>query len=190
MKNFSKSIILFFMVISSAFASNKKPWVYFDLGETVINSKDMKKLSYIDGAKEYLEELKRDGYNVGLITNIPETWGADYQSKLAELKKVIASGWVDNKEFDWSVFDEVILPLNNTELKPAPTLFMKAIVKAESCPSVYIGDSDKEVAAASSVGMASKQFKREDPDLYVPIAEVNSFIEHNYKLDYDHECLR
>jgi beta-phosphoglucomutase-like phosphatase (HAD superfamily) len=183
-------VLLFAASSNSAIASNKSPWVYFDLGETIINSKDLKNISYITGSKEYLEQLKQNGYRIGLITNIPETWGADYPSKLAELKRVIASGWTESNEFDWSVFDEVILPLNNSELKPAPTLFLKAIQIAQSCPSLFIGDSEKEVLAASNLGMASKQFRREDPELYLPISDIANFIEQNYKLDYDLDCLR
>ena len=33
-----------------------KPWIYFDLGDTIIDTKDMKKLKYFKGAKDYLSE--------------------------------------------------------------------------------------------------------------------------------------
>jgi len=118
-----------------SFAQDKKPWIYFDLGNTVVNTNDMKHLKYMKGAREYIEELKREGFKVGIISNIPEDWGMDYDEKLQSLKKVIQDGWEEERPFDWTVYDEVILPLKNTEMKPAPILFLKAINKAESCPS-------------------------------------------------------
>lgn len=170
-------------------AQDKKPWVYFDLGDTVVNTKDMKDLKYINGAREYMDELKREGFKIGIISNIPENWGMDYDEKLLALKKVIQDGWTEERPFDWSIYDEVILPLKNTEMKPAPTLFLKAITLADSCPSLYIGESPKEIVAAKNVGMAAKLFNENDKEIYIPIREVKSFIVNNYSRDYDLGCL-
>lgn len=189
MKKLSK--VLFFLSVFSfsAMAKDKKPWVYFDLGDTVVRTKDMKHIKYMRGAREYMEELKREGINIGIISNIPEDWGLDYDGKLQSLKKVILDGWDEERPFDWSVFDEVILPLKNTEMKPSPTLFLKAISKAESCPSVYIGESPKEIAAAKEVGMAAKLYDESEESIYIPISTINTFIVENYHRDYDKNCL-
>lgn len=189
MKKLSK--VLFFMSLFAfnAKAQDKKAWVYFDLGDTVVNTKDMKHIKYMKGAREYMEELKREGFKIGIISNIPESWGLDYDEKLASLKKVIQDGWEEDRPFDWTVYDEVILPLKNTEMKPAPTLFLKAIHKAESCPSVYIGESPKEIVAAKDVGMAAKLFDETSQEVYIPINQVKTFLAENYRRDYDKECL-
>ncbi|MDD4974517.1 MAG: HAD hydrolase-like protein [Bacteriovorax sp.] len=185
------SQLLFFMSLFTfkAGAQDKKPWVYFDLGDTVVNTKDMKHLKYMKGAREYMDELKREGIKIGIISNIPENWGMDYDEKLQSLKKVIQDGWDEDRPFDWSVFEEVILPLKNSEMKPAPTLFLKAISKTESCPSVYIGESPKEIAAARDVGMAAKLYNESDEEIYIPVTQVKAFIADNYHRDYDKNCL-
>ncbi len=171
------------------FAQDKKPWVYFDLGDTVVNTKDMKNLKYINGAREYMDELKREGFKIGIISNIPENWGMDYDEKLMSLKKVIQDGWAEERPFDWSIYDEVILPLKNTEMKPAPILFLKAISLAGSCPSLFIGESPKEIVAAKNLGMAAKLFNENDSEIYIPISDVKLFIADNYTLEYDKTCL-
>jgi phosphoglycolate phosphatase-like HAD superfamily hydrolase len=187
------SQLLFFIGLFSfhtrAHAGEKHPWVYFDLGDTVVNTKDMKHLKYMNGACEYLEELKREGFKIGIISNIPEDWGLDYDEKLLTLKKVIADGWTEERPFDWSIYDEVILPLKNTEMKPAPALFIKAISKAESCPSLYVGESPKEITAAKNVGMAAKLYVEQDKEAYIPVEKVKAFIVSNYQREYDKECV-
>lgn len=181
----SFSLSAFFSIQAQA----KSLWVYFDLGDTVIRTKDMKNIKYIPGAREYMEMLKREGFKIGIISNIPETWGMDYQTKFAKLKKTISDGWAESEPFDWSVYDEVMLPLKDIDMKPAPHLFLKAMEKAESCPSIYIGESQKEIDAAKGLGMASKLFVETDTDLYVPILDMKNYIFSNYQREYDPECL-
>jgi phosphoglycolate phosphatase-like HAD superfamily hydrolase len=168
---------------------DKAPWVYFDLGDTVISTSDMKHLHYFKGAKAYMEDLKKNGFKIGIITNIPETWGMDYDEKLQTLKNVIQTGWDDNEPFDWAVYDDIILPLKNTEMKPAPTMFIKAIDKAFGCPSAFIGESPKEIQAATDAGMAAKLFVANDGELYIPVEKVNRYLKDNYKRVYDPECI-
>jgi beta-phosphoglucomutase-like phosphatase (HAD superfamily) len=189
MKALTRLICFISLFSFRAVAQDKKPWVYFDLGDTVVNTKDMKHLKYMKGARDYLEELKREGFKIGIISNIPENWGMDYDEKLLTLKKVIQDGWDEDRPFDWSIYDEIILPLKAHEMKPAPTLFLKAISNAESCPSVYIGESPKEIAAAEAVGMAAKLFNEADSEIYLPVTKVRGFIIENYRGDYDKNCL-
>jgi len=189
MKIFSQLLFLASLIGFQAKAQDKKPWVYFDLGDTIVNTKDMKHLKYMSGAREYLEELKREGFKIGIITNIPEDWGMSYDEKFQTLKKIIEDGWTEDRPFDWSIYDEVILPMKNNEMKPAPTLFLKAINKAEACPSMYVGESPKEIAAAKNLGMAAKLYIEKGDEPYVPVSEVRSFIVTNYQRDYDKDCL-
>lgn len=189
MGKFSK--ILFFISLFSfrAFGQDKRPWVYFDLGDTIVSTKDMNHLKYMKGAREYMEELKREGFNIGIISNIPESWGMNYDEKLQSLKKAISDGWDEESPFDWTIYDEIILPLKNSEMKPAPTLFIEAIKKATSCPSVYIGESPKEITAAKAVGMAAKLYNEAEEDVYIPIPQMKSFIVKNYQNVYDRDCI-
>ncbi len=192
MQWFRRWKIVFLLLMSGvspkSWSQDLKPWIYFDLGDTVINTKDMKHLKYFQGAKEYISELKRRGFHVGLITNIPETFGADYQEKFETLKKLIHDGWDDQEVFDWTVFDQVILPLKNTELKPGPVLFERALHKAGSCPSAYISENEKEVVAAKTHGFATKLFQEADHDIYVPHEKLKSFLKDEYRNKYEKEC--
>ena len=189
MKRLLSCIYLFSLYSQNVQAHEKKPWVYFDLGDTVVRTKDMKHLKYMRGAREYMDELKREGFNIGIISNIPENWGMDYDEKLLSLKKVIQDGWDEPAPFDWSVYDEIILPLNNNEMKPSPALFIKAITKSESCPSVYIGESPKEIVASKMEGMAAKLFVEDENEIYIPIGSMKTYIATNYKRDYDKKCM-
>lgn len=184
------NLLLFLSLLSTnVFGHDKKPWVYFDLGDTVVNTKDMNHIKYMKGAREYVNDLKREGFKIGIISNIPENWGMDYDEKLLTLKKIIHDGWDEDQPFDWSAYDEVILPLKNNEMKPAPTLFLKAITLAQSCPSVYVGESPKEIIAAQDVGMAAKIYNENDVVSFIPVQEVRPFIMENYRIDYDNDCL-
>lgn len=194
MKKMVLSIVLLWPIFGNAQlngvkkTAEKASWIYFDLGDTVVDTKDMKRLHYLNGAREYLDELKRNGFKIGLITNIPETWGIDYQEKFRTLKKVISDGWIESDPFDWAVFDEVILPKND-EMKPKAPMYMKAINKADGCPCAFIGESSKEVEAANSFGIAGKLFVANDSELYIPVDKVNRYLKDNYKRAYDRECM-
>ena len=65
------------------------PWVFFDLGDTLIDVKSRKgkDVQYLPGAAEYLADLRSKGYHIGLITNVPENWGPDHRTKVQVLKK-------------------------------------------------------------------------------------------------------
>jgi len=76
--------------------SSSKPWLFFDLGNTLVAnvldpvSHDIARLSWVryvgdDGkvtdAHEYLARLRAKGYTLGLVTNIPQSWGDPDLSK-------------------------------------------------------------------------------------------------------------
>lgn len=168
---------------------DKKMWFYFDLGNTVINTNDFKHLHYFPGVREYMHRLRAAGIKIGVITNIPESWGMNYPQKLMTLKKVIADGWAEPQNFEWEMFDQIILPMKDSGLKPAPALFLTAIQVAQGCPSAYIGESPNEIAAAQNVGMAAKLFTGNDPEIYVDPTRVREFLIRNYRLKYDLRCL-
>ncbi|MBI3534333.1 MAG: hypothetical protein HY072_02430 [Deltaproteobacteria bacterium] len=67
----------------------KRPWIFFDLGETLIatyiddndKTNDYKNMKYLDGAFEYLQELEKLNYPIGLIVDVPEKWGTEPEYK-------------------------------------------------------------------------------------------------------------
>lgn len=190
MKKWSKLLFLLSLFVFQAKAQDKKSsWVYFDLGDTLVNTKDMKKLRYMPGAREYIDKLAREGYRVGIISNIPEEWGLDYSQKLQRLKEVIKAGWIDEVPFDWKAFDVVLLPLKNHEMKPAPDLFLQAIQHSDLCPSVYVGENPKEIKAAQATGMAAQLFSEDSPEPYIPVSKLKKYLTENYALNYDEDCL-
>jgi phosphoglycolate phosphatase-like HAD superfamily hydrolase len=168
----------------------KAPVMYFDLGDTIVDTKDMKHIHYYQGALNYLLELKSKGYQLGMITNIPETFGSDYDAKLLTLKKLISDNWDDTIAFNWDIFDDIILPLKNTELKPNPVMFEKAIAHAQRCPVSYISESAKEITAATNIGLATHLFVLNAPTMYVPVNSVKAYLKDNYKIPYDEDCFK
>jgi beta-phosphoglucomutase-like phosphatase (HAD superfamily) len=168
--------------------SEKKMWFYFDLGDTLINAKDMNHLRYFPGVRVYLRQLKSHGLRIGMITNIPESWGTDYPQKLRALKKVISQGWDEREAFEWELFDEIILPLRDTERKPSPVLFLQAIDRAWLCPSAFISESNAEIDAARKEGMAAKLFEPKDRELFVRPERAREFLLRNYKRKFDPRC--
>jgi len=109
-------------------------------------------MRYTPGAVEYLDGLIAAGYAIGAIINIPESFGrpGNYASKLQALKEFVANNWSDQRVFDWSVFDHVLLPLWDRERKPAPRLFKEArrISEAQGKTGFYQGETRAEVVAS------------------------------------------
>jgi FMN phosphatase YigB (HAD superfamily) len=155
--------LLFFVLAlgftHSAFAGCDLPWVFLDLGaNTVIDTSDdtFDKVRYMPGAHEYLQDLRNKGYHVGLLVNIPETWGKTQEEKLETTKKFIAAQWDDSAPMDWDQFDlGVAFPPTDAERKPAPYLFDQAFKRAQEagCEAVYQTALPDEVPAANKAGM-------------------------------------
>ncbi len=60
----------------------KKNHVFFDLGETLVDTKTFgfDPVFYLPGARELLTKLMRRGHPLGLITDVPVSWGDGYPS--------------------------------------------------------------------------------------------------------------
>ncbi len=185
-----KMLLSVFGILFATMAHAKAPVMYFDLGDTIVDTKDMKHIHYYQGALNYLLELKSKGYQLGIITNIPETFGSDYNAKLLTLKKFIGDNWDDSITFNWDIFDDIILPLKNTELKPSPVMFEKAVEHGNNCPVSYISESPKEITAASNTGLATHLFVMNDPDMYVPLNNIKTYLKDNFKKSYDEDCFK
>jgi FMN phosphatase YigB (HAD superfamily) len=143
----------------AAQASCALPWVFLDLGaNTVIDTSNdtYDHIKYMPGAHAYLQDLRDKGYHVGLLVNIPETWGKTQEEKLETTKKFIGAKWIDSVPLDWDQFDlGVAFPPTDAERKPAPYLFDQAMKRAQDagCDAVYQTALPDEVPAADKAGM-------------------------------------
>ncbi len=171
----------------SARASCEKPWVFFDLGaNTIIDTSDdtYDKIKYMPGAHAYLQDLRDKGYHLGLLVNIPETWGKTQQEKFETTKKFIGSQWADAIPLDWEQFDlGVAFPPTNAERKPAPYLFDQAMKRAQEagCEAVYQTTLPDEVPAANKAGMVGIHLGtgQYDGSFYYPEARLRA---HDYSI--------
>lgn len=152
---FGKLILLAVALMATAVAdaSCGRGWVFFDLGNTLINTSDWDHLRYLSEAKAYLHRLKSAGYQLGMITNIPESWGLTEAEKIATLQAEINRTWAEPEAFDWALFDVILVPPSDQLRKPAPYLFNKGRTLAEDCSAVYQGEDPREIDAARAAGM-------------------------------------
>jgi phosphoglycolate phosphatase-like HAD superfamily hydrolase len=133
-------------------------WIYFDLGNTLIDTRDWDHLKYFPETQAYLAQARALGYHLGLITNVPESWGKTAAEKITRLKAEVQAGFKDpGTSFDWSPFEDIFVPLTDAERKPAPILFERALAAHATCPHEYQGDEADQCAAADHVGLESYQ---------------------------------
>ena len=183
------SLLMTGVINFSAIAKTKKSWVYFDLGDTIIDTKKPDGIDYFSGSKEYIKSLKDKGFKIGIISNIPESFGMDYPEKLKTLKKYIKENWAGETKFNWELFDQIFLPLSNEQLKPADIMYNKAMESANYCPMAYISENEIEVEKAQMMGIAGHLFDKFNPEVYVPIEEMDRFLDENYTNPVPEDCL-
>jgi FMN phosphatase YigB (HAD superfamily) len=148
-------------------------WVFFDIGNTIIDTHDWDHMKYMPQALDYLHAVRAAGFHVGAITNIPETWGKTEEEKMATLKASIAQNWTESVPFEWSAFDTVLIPLADVERKPAPHLFEKAKKLVQPCRIVFEGKDHLEVEAALNAGFDQGYITGKNPDaLFLPIDQL------------------
>ena len=109
--------------------------------------------------------------------------------KLWFLKSYVENRWVDSIPFNWDIFENVILPKNDSERKPAPFMFQEAISVAPACPLVFMGETLEEIVAANDLGFSVKLvpvFKM--VERYVPQAELINHMKDGFSLPYNDKC--
>ncbi|MFE1171386.1 hypothetical protein [Streptomyces sp. NPDC058773] len=149
--------------------------VYFDLGETLVHTAEDKSVHYLPGAAEYLRALRARHIPVGLITNVPPSWGATDEERAAELKKVIDKDWAGSSPFAWSDFgDRIFTPRTEAERKPAPALWKRAKKAAGSCRVVYQAETAEETQVGSSLGYLAYQVDRPGWPAFLPVRVITA----------------
>ncbi len=157
-------------------------WIYFDLGNTLIDTTDWDHLKYFPETQAYLAQALKLGFHLGLITNVPEAWGKDAAEKIARLKTEVQMGFKEpGTGFDWTPFEEIFVPLNDSERKPAPILFERALAAHPTCPHSYEGDEADQCAVADHVGLESYQVNMPatpefSPPFYMPLPTVTQSV--------------
>ncbi|MFJ2774331.1 hypothetical protein [Streptomyces sp. NPDC087300] len=149
------------------------PVVYFDLGETLVHTADDGATSYHPGAAAYLRALRARHIKVGLITNVPSSWGATDAERAARLKSEVDSTWRGSAPFAWKDFgDRILTPRTEAERKPAPVLWQRAKDLSGGCRLVYQAETAEEVGVATSLGYLAYQVDRPHRPAYLPVGLI------------------
>ncbi|OKI00972.1 hypothetical protein A6A06_18995 [Streptomyces sp. CB02923] len=147
--------------------------VYFDLGETLVHTAADSGISYLPGAAAYLRTLRERHIEVGLITNVPSSWGKTDAERAAALKKEVDGAWKGPVPFAWEDFgDRILTPRTEAERKPAAVLWKRARAAAHGCRLVYEGETAKETYVAASLGYVAYQVGRPFRPAYLPVRVI------------------
>jgi hypothetical protein len=178
-------------------SQQNRPWVFFDLGKTLIDhgnynpeTASYEEIRYMPGAFEHLIAVKSAGFHIGLITDIPESFGSTNEEKITSLKSFIKRGWVENgapgDSFDWSIIDHILVPQTDSERKRSnnPIMFFRARMLASPCGMIFQGENPREIELAKFTGSAAKKIT-ELPSDYIPANQIESVI----RLQFGQACL-
>ena len=127
-------------------------WVFFDLGNTLVDTSDSSHVKYMPGAHDYLRQLHAAGFHIGMISNVPDSWGPTVETKLAYMKEYLGKSWSSPDAFAWEDFETILLPPSDSQRKPAPFLFLQARELELHCQIAYLSEDPAEVRAALSAG--------------------------------------
>ncbi|NLU71399.1 hypothetical protein HCC61_01575 [Streptomyces sp. HNM0575] len=143
--------------------------VWFDLGETLVHTAEDDSTGYMPGAAAYLRELRERDIEVGLITNVPPSWGETDAKRAAALKKEVDKAWKGSTPFAWKDFgDRILTPRTEAESKPAPALWERAKKNADGCRLVYQAETAEETDAAASLGYVAYQVGQPGRPAFLP----------------------
>jgi hypothetical protein len=166
-----------------------QPWIFFDTGETLVSvPPDYKNMTNKPDMEDYLLQLEKEGYTLGLVVNVPEGWGSEIPVNDPLTKKVLYTqqffreGWLAGApDFPWDRFGRIegrgrsrkfhgqaFFPARSSDRKPAtcPTCAMNLAFKAAQdagCAAVYEGEDAEEMQAAEQVGFTPFQVGHTDP---------------------------
>lgn len=183
---------LLFSFSSFAKAAQKKPVMYFDIGNIIIDTRDWKDVKYMPGAKEYIESLKERGYETNLLVNFVDKLKrekyANCEQKFSGVARFIKALWKGAEPFDWTPYERIILPPTDAQRKPRPYMFIDAL--KTSCPSsiLYLGESPEEIKTADFLGLATFQVFPNRADYLIDIDKIESHVKENFRYSYPANC--
>ncbi|MFF1560923.1 hypothetical protein [Streptomyces sp. NPDC058279] len=157
------------------------PVVYFDLGETLVHTAADGSIAYQPGAASYLRALRERHIRVGLITNVPPSWGTTDAERAARLKKEVDSAWKDTAPFAWKDFaGRILTPRTEAERKPAPVLWQRARAESGHCRLVFQAETAEEVEVAASLGFVPYQVGQPHRPTFLPVGLVQLLAHRSY----------
>ncbi|WP_374769427.1 hypothetical protein OG521_03755 [Streptomyces sp. NBC_01463] len=143
--------------------------VYFDLGETLVHTADDATTGYRQDAADHLAALRKRHIKVGLITNVPSSWGTTDAARAAVLKKEVDSTWTGSTPFAWDDFgDRILTPRTEAERKPAPALWERARHASGGCRLVYQAETAEETDTAASLGYVAYRIGQPARPAFLP----------------------
>lgn len=130
---------------------------HLDLAASALE-KDANDVAFFDRAKETLEELKRRGYKLGIVTDT-------YHSKETKL------GWLRRNGMD-QVWDVFVSSCEEGVRKPDPAIYLTALRRLGLDPeeAAFVGHKRSELDGAVAVGMRTVAFNYEaeaEADWYI-----------------------
>ncbi|MVO88777.1 hypothetical protein GPA10_29470 [Streptomyces sp. p1417] len=150
------------------------PVAYFDLGETLVHTAEDGSTGFQPGAAAYLRALRERHIPVGLITNVPPSWGATDAERAARLRQEVDAAWRGPGPFPWEDFgDRVLTPRTEAERKPAPVLWQRAKADSGGCRVVYQAETAEEVRAATALGFIAYRTGRPHRPAFLPVRLVD-----------------
>ncbi|MEU3726475.1 hypothetical protein, partial [Streptomyces sp. NPDC031705] len=149
------------------------PVVYFDLGETLVHTAEDGSIAYRSGAASYLRALRERHITIGLITNVPPSWGTTDAERAARLRKEVDAQWKGSVPFAWEDFGgRILTPRTEAERKPAPVLWQRAKTESAHCRLVFQAETADEVEVAASLGFVPYQVGQPHRPAFLPVGLV------------------
>ena len=162
-------------------------WVYFDLGEVILTGTTTTGYTFVPGVIENLSQLHQAGYQIGIISNTPEAWGANCQAKFTFLQNFITPLLKEPKPFPWTSFNNVVLPPFDRYRKPQPFMFLQGL--AQACPgrALYISESQSELDGAKKLGYAT-YLKSSSPVSWPSATAIKRLLDEQFHFAYPSNC--
>ncbi|MET7280458.1 HAD family hydrolase [Kribbella sp. NPDC005582] len=147
--------------------------VWFDLGNTLVDTTVAGRMTWMAGAQRHLRQLRAVGVPIGLITNVPPEWGATDAERAAATKAYVDGQWAEADPFPWALFgDRILTPRTKAESKPALALFERGKDDAAPCRSFYEGETPAEITAAEQAGLTGYLIGQPNQPAYLPVWRV------------------
>jgi hypothetical protein len=147
--------------------------VWFDLGNTLVDTSVPGRTTWMPGALRHLRLLRAVGVPIGVITNVPPEWGATDAERAAATKAFVNSTWAESQPFPWEWFGDLFLtPRTKAESKPAAALFERGRDTAAPCRSFYEGETPGEITVAEQSGLTGYLIGQPNRPAYLPVWRV------------------
>jgi FMN phosphatase YigB (HAD superfamily) len=140
---------------ASAQGQGAGDWLFFDLGQIIVDGNPTDGYRFVPGALDFLRDARAAGYKTALITNIPETWGATCAAKFAGLQTFLGDRLLEETPLDWRLFDAVVMPPFDRYRKPERFMFLHALSLGCGQRALFVGENAGEVAVAAAIGYAT-----------------------------------